>query len=158
MGGSWLYTFARTSKALGPSLLPLRSIRLSRQQPPTDSKKSCHASASRLLVIAKSLLARSKSRMSDAASLSILASGSKQAALRLLFFRHSSSSKSTLPCWPSYSNALTRAVATSRKPSSPRALPVISSSTMGSRKAALEPVPGGMRLLCSSFSKSKSLG
>ena len=50
-----------------------------------------------------------------------------------------------------------RASATSWRPSSPRCLPVTSSSTSGSRKADFDPVPGGIRLICSGFSTSRKI-
>lgn len=76
----------------------------------------------------------------------------RHAALSLLLLRHNSSTYSTLPCSPSCSKALIKDRAASRKPCSPRALPVTSTSTTGSRKAAFEPVPGGRRLFCATFS------
>ena len=72
---------------------------------------------------------------------------SRDAGVSWLSRRHSSSSRTTLPCSPMYRIDSINAFASSMNPSSDNVLLDTSSSTTGSRRAARAPCAGGTRFV-----------
>ena len=144
---SFAETLASTSKAFVPNAFPLKSSLRRTQHLENDCKKASHRFTSDGVSTMIALLERSRSLRFGRTRSMIGVRRCSDCMLRLLSFRHSSSSSTTFPCSPSYWRALIAPSAISMKPSSPSCLDVKSISTTGSLKAAFEPDPGGMRLI-----------